>query len=420
MAFVRIDRHPLPVTLESADKSGDDRHLARHFGQRSLAAWERTERKRFPVALLAVGLVLGASQLLSSAAVSRSAATKPAMPLVHDETSLPMVQLLDEMKKVGQSEALAQPQQASFIAGAISRPLLYQGAGPDRDRAISCLATAAWYEAGNDVSGERAVMQVVLNRLRHPSFPKSVCGVVFQGSERTTGCQFSFTCDGSMSRRFPHPKAWRQARMLAEEALDGAVDPDVRQATHFHADYVSPWWASKLVRISQIGAHIFYGWRGERGAIGSGANLTYHERMPKPALAEAAIIDGGDPEEGAPNTLVTAHDAATMQTAASGIAPTQVAGPTVLKVDTGVPNGSWALAALNSCAGKTKCRVIGYGLADQVERNRQTAASAMDRPLFLYVRDASGMEVALWDCDRTPRANAAQCLPHGAELSALL
>ena len=78
-------------------------------------------------------------------------------------------------------------------------------------QALECLASAVYYEAGNqDDDGERAVAQVVLNRVRHPAFPASVCGVVYEGSTRPTGCQFTFTCDGSLYRQ-PDADGWRRA-----------------------------------------------------------------------------------------------------------------------------------------------------------------------------------------------------------------
>ena len=76
---------------------------------------------------------------------------------------------------------------------------LFKGDAQAREQALNCLASAVYYEAGNqDENGERAVAQVVLNRVRHPAFPASICGVVYQGSTRPTGCQFTFTCDGSL------------------------------------------------------------------------------------------------------------------------------------------------------------------------------------------------------------------------------
>jgi Cell Wall Hydrolase len=131
--------------------------------------------------------------------------------------------------------------------------------------ALACLTAAIYYEAGYEpLQGQRAVAQVILNRVRHPAFPKSVCGVVNQGSERSTGCQFSFTCDGSLARK-PNPAVWDRARGVAIAALGGSVEPSVGQATHYHANYVVPYWAKTLVKVKTIGAHIFYRWPGYWG-----------------------------------------------------------------------------------------------------------------------------------------------------------
>ena len=135
----------------------------------------------------------------------------------------------------------------------------------DRARAVDCLTAAVYYEAAiESAGGQRAVAQVVLNRVRHPAFPSSVCGVVYEGSTRVTGCQFTFTCDGSMERR-PVPALWNRARQVAAEMLNGAVYAPVGHATHYHANYVVPYWASSLVKTSVEGAHIFYRWAGNWG-----------------------------------------------------------------------------------------------------------------------------------------------------------
>lgn len=137
-------------------------------------------------------------------------------------------------------------------------------AGEDRARAQLCLAQAVYHEAGfESAAGRRAVAQVVLNRLRHPAFPKSVCGVVYEGSS-APGCQFSFTCDGSL-RRPRAVAAWAAASEIAREALAGKVDRSVGQATHYHADYVAPYWAPRLAKLVQVGTHIFYRWPGGWG-----------------------------------------------------------------------------------------------------------------------------------------------------------
>jgi spore germination cell wall hydrolase CwlJ-like protein len=154
------------------------------------------------------------------------------------------------------------------VAAAIgpARPFLLQAAsGAERDRAIRCLTAAIYYEAALEPElGQRAVAQVVLNRVKHPEYPKSVCGVVFQGWERTTGCQFSFTCDGSLLRA-PMADIWSRARRYATEALAGYVVPEVGTSTFYHADYVLPYWAPTLTKVNQIGRHIFYRWPGNVG-----------------------------------------------------------------------------------------------------------------------------------------------------------
>lgn len=145
------------------------------------------------------------------------------------------------------------------------KPFYLKAKGEDRARAVECLTQAVYYEAAREPAlGQEAVAQVVLNRVRHPAYPKSICAVVYQGAARATGCQFTFTCDGSL-RWAPEPALWRQARRVAERALDGHVVRQVGSATHYHANYVAPYWAPTLVKMTQVGAHIFYRWTGPWG-----------------------------------------------------------------------------------------------------------------------------------------------------------
>ncbi|HKX21828.1 MAG TPA: cell wall hydrolase [Rhizorhapis sp.] len=134
----------------------------------------------------------------------------------------------------------------------------------ERQNAELCMTQAIYYEAGFEpLAGKRAVAQTVLNRLRHPAFPHSVCGVVYEGARQPV-CQFSFTCDGALARK-PEPGAWAEARQVARAALNGYVEKSVGLATHYHANYVLPRWAPELAKITQIGAHIFYRWPGGWG-----------------------------------------------------------------------------------------------------------------------------------------------------------
>ncbi|MEO6581305.1 MAG: cell wall hydrolase [Sphingomicrobium sp.] len=145
-----------------------------------------------------------------------------------------------------------------------AQPFAIRGDDLDHRRALLCLTQAVYYEAGFEpLDGRRAVAQVVLNRMRHPAFPKSVCGVVYQGSNSPV-CQFSFVCDGSLYRA-PAPGAWNEAKAVAAAALLGFVETSVGSATHYHANYVAPRWAPMLTKIAQLGAHIFYRWPGNWG-----------------------------------------------------------------------------------------------------------------------------------------------------------
>jgi len=146
----------------------------------------------------------------------------------------------------------------------VAQRFVISGSDLDQRRALLCLTQAVYYEAGFEpVEGRRAVAQVVLNRLRHPAFPKSICGVVYQGAGSGT-CQFTFVCDGALYRR-PAADAWRDAEDVARAALSGYVETSVGEATHYHADYVAPRWAPLLAKVAEIGQHIFYRWPGAWG-----------------------------------------------------------------------------------------------------------------------------------------------------------
>lgn len=162
---------------------------------------------------------------------------------------------------------------------------------PHRAAAVDCLATAIYYEAASEPEeGQRAVAQVVLNRVRHPAFPNTVCGVVYQGSERITGCQFSFTCDGSMAR-LPSRAGLARAQRIATEALSGTVAKTVGNATHYHANYVVPYWSPTLDKVATIGAHIFYVMRGSLGTARAFRVRYDPEQEVIPAAPAAIALD---------------------------------------------------------------------------------------------------------------------------------
>ena len=183
----------------------------------------------------------------------------------------------------------------SLPAGPAARPLMARGSGEDRWLALQCLTAAVYYEAASEPdAGQRAVAQVVLNRVAHPAYPHTVCGVVYQGSERP-GCQFSFACDGSLARR-PVAQFWDRARRVAADALAGVVYAPVGLATHYHTWAVHPGWADKLSFIGAIGAHRFYRWGGSAGRpaafsavyLGGEPMAAPHPRSWTPAPADIA------------------------------------------------------------------------------------------------------------------------------------
>ena len=145
---------------------------------------------------------------------------------------------------------------ASGIGSA--RPFVTTTVSPaDRGRALQCLTAAIYYEAASEPdAGQQAVAQIVLNRVRHPAFPPTVCGVVYQGSERA-GCQFSFACDGAMARASSRD-GWARAARVAAIALAGRVFAPVGLATHYHTDAVTPSWNRALVMTDVVGTHFFH------------------------------------------------------------------------------------------------------------------------------------------------------------------
>jgi hypothetical protein len=198
-------------------------------------------------------------------------------------------------------------------AGEFVRGVTLTGSLSDHARALQCLTAAIYYEAAMEPdAGQQAVAQVILNRMMHPSYPNTVCGVVYQGSERVTGCQFTFSCDGAMARA-PSALYWARARRVAERAMAGYVYRPVGTATHYHTTEVSPYWAPSLDYIGTIGAHRFYRWKGA-----AGRSAAFRDRYvgaepfpgPKPRAAFVRT-DGVDPLD--PLVLARAYEAARLK-----------------------------------------------------------------------------------------------------------
>lgn len=126
------------------------------------------------------------------------------------------------------------------------------------NREVQCLAEAVYYESRSETKdGQKAVAEVVLNRVKHKAFPNTICGVVYEGAERTTGCQFSFTCDGSTAD-LPKGKAWKRAQDIAAHMIMGISPNTTRYATHYHTTDVNPAWAKTLRQTRKYDTHVFY------------------------------------------------------------------------------------------------------------------------------------------------------------------
>lgn len=167
------------------------------------------------------------------------------------------------------SDAEDAPALAATAIGPAALAMRVDNSGIDRSRALHCLTAAIYYEAASEPDpGQRAVAQVVLNRVAHPAYPNTVCGVVFQGSERRTGCQFSFTCDGALAR-VPNRMFWLRAENVARAALSGYVYTPIGLATHYHTVQIHPYWADSLAYLGTIGAHRFYRFGGAAGKLGT-------------------------------------------------------------------------------------------------------------------------------------------------------
>ncbi len=310
-------------------------------------------------------------------------------------------------------DALARNNAVPFVTDgfAPAHPFRFSGSMEDRQRAEQCLALAAMAEAGPGDAGQRAVIQVILNRVRHPAFPHTICGVVFQGSERRTGCQFSFTCDGSLARRYGE-SAWAESRRRAEEAIGGAVFGGVGTATHFHTNWVYPYWSPSLDKIAQVDTHLFFRWRGFWGTA-SAASIAY--RGNEPIIAAIA-------NPGAQDAVAEATD----DSAAIAIDPAlqKIAGKTA-QITGGKPDGGLFMVRLTGlptqdnalgmarrlCEGKAYCKVMGWQDGVAIPTALPLPPLARQTLRFSYVRESSGREFPLYDCVIFSGIDRDQCLP---------
>jgi len=211
------------------------------------------------------------------------------------------------VRQLAPEDALSINRDIPMIGGPnpAASPFAFKGNSAARAQALECLTSAVYYEAGSqDGDGQKAVAQVILNRVRHAAFPASVCGVVYQGSTRVTGCQFTFTCDGSLTRQ-PSADGWARARKVADAALSGAVFGPVGYATHYHANYVVPYWASSLAKNAVVGTHIFYRWAGGWGRAPA-FGQAYAGREPSATALRSAALAAEAARPAAPEAIAEA------------------------------------------------------------------------------------------------------------------
>lgn len=315
-----------------------------------------------------------------------------------------------------------------FSSGRIARarPLNSALAGADRDRAIGCLAIAGLYEAGSAADDQRPVMQVILNRVRHPAWPNSVCAVVFQGMERRTGCQFSFTCDGSMQRWHPTGADLSRARRLADAMLGEETDERVGWATHYHTDWVVPYWSESLDKATAVKSHLFFRWK---GPWGTSAAFKSAPSLAEPYIRMMSHLDPshseGEPSSKDNSEMPLPAGAEDMASQIASKPPATFSEPKFVQpfrqaMEGGMPPGRWALDAVLLCAKRTDCRVVGWapGMPQpNVLDHESIAASPPDLVYVQTLRDRR--QEIYWNCSKWPRASTSSCLTDPAATAAL-
>ena len=386
-----------------------------------------TRSKRdFAPALALVGLLLRPFLFLGlfhrtphSPVHDREAAVEQVLPL----PAVPDLPATGEdtviLSQLAADDAQARNAAVGFAAAGPGKatPFSFRGSSADRARARDCLALAGMAEAGGGDGDQRAVMQVILNRVRHPAFAKTVCGVVFEGSQRPTGCQFSFTCDGSLARRYSDA-AWRAARARADEMLAGAIDATVGNATHFHANYVYPWWSDKLDKVAQVGPHIFFRWRGfwgTRNALSAryGGGEPDPLRLQETALTVATanplptLMQGGEAVRSITTEMVN-------QTTEGGDATPSSPGAGIHFVLVSPSDAPAALVdkARSLCGSEGYCRVQGWSDANNIPAKLPLTEEARRSVRFSFVSaSANAAEAIFFDCRTFPAPDVGTCLP---------
>ncbi len=376
--------------------------------------------QRHMLAALAVAAILIAALCALAFAPARPVAQSTLTTVALDvpPTPVPALEPL-EIKAVA-------PEEAVDINGAVpfstapnpaAKPFKLTGVETDMARATDCLAAAIFYEAGFEtLEGQRAVAQVVLNRVRHPAYPKTVCGVVFQGQERTTGCQFSFTCDGSMAR-LPSPDHWARVQRVARSALTGSVYKPVGHATHYHTNWVVPVWSTSLEKIRAEGTHLFFRWAGWWGTPPAFRGGYAGSETSIAKLASLSMVHSGtdvaaaiDATTGLPVPVVKFD--APLNASSTRPRFANAAGDfLVYLIDRRTePNRLFAIAQ-NACAGRQYCKVLMWVDGNAVPSSLPVTDAQLAKLSFSYLRNNnSGYDKALWNCDLFKTSDTERCM----------
>lgn len=197
----------------------------------------------------------------ATAPVPRAVALSSTTPSQLDDAPVEVAMVQEPALAI---QALAPPNPSAFGDGmlVLRKPLQPDYAAlilKNAEAEEKCLAEAIYFESrGEPEEGQAAVAQVVLNRVKSGLYPATVCGVVYQNHTHYMACQFTFACEGR-SLKIEEPEAWALARRIARDVIRGKTYiADVGSATHYHANYVRPYWAHSLKRVDRIGSHIFY------------------------------------------------------------------------------------------------------------------------------------------------------------------
>lgn len=377
--------------------------------------------------------------VLAFAALAVAGAQEPREPVEVQDTPLDTPLTAERLPASGEEEGLLQseldPTDAVARNAAVeiveggpgaASPFAFAGNSADRARARDCLALAAMAEAGYGAVDQRAVMQVILNRARHPAFANTVCGVVFQGSHRPTGCQFSFTCDGSLARTYPDAQ-WRLARERADEALGGRVEPLVGDATHYHANYVFPWWSDQLDKIAVVGPHLFFRWRGFWGT-GKAMSVRYRGGEPDPMTLRTMAQEVDRPADVLPSLVGDSKAVRSITAATAGVTDTSSATPAPQPSSAPSSPGPGAHFVLVSaaddpaaiierartlCPGTRFCQVYGWSDAGAIPTELPLSGEARRQLRFSYLPARSGNPEAIYfDCRLFADAAGGRCLPN--------